>query len=70
MTPEFSRPQRLDTIGAGESQVRVEANSDERTALARRFGLIAIDKLAADFTIRRDAAGIIARGHLSGAVTQ
>ena len=70
MTPEFSRPQRLDTIGAGESQVRVEADAAERSALARRFGLIAIDRLAADFTIRRDAAGIIARGRLSGAVVQ
>jgi uncharacterized metal-binding protein YceD (DUF177 family) len=70
MTPEFSRPKRLDTIGAGESRVSVEADADERAALARRFGLIAIDKLVADLTIRRDAAGIIARGHLSGAVVQ
>lgn len=70
MTPEFSRPRRLDTIGTGESQVRVEADAAERQALARRFGLIAIDKLAADYAIRRDAAGIIARGHLSGAVVQ
>lgn len=68
--PEFSRPQRLDTIGAGESRVAVEADPAERAALARRFGLIAIDKLTADFTIRRDAAGIIARGRLSGAVVQ
>jgi len=70
MTPEFSRPQRLDTIGAGESRVTVEADAAERTALARRFGLIAIDGLKADFAVRRDAAGIIARGHLSGAVVQ
>lgn len=70
MTPEFSRPQRLDTIGAGESRVSVEADAGERSALARRFGLIAIDSLKADFTIRRDAAGIIARARLSGAVVQ
>ena len=70
MTPEFSRPRRLDTIGAGESQVRVEADAAERSALARRFGLIGIDTLVADFVIRTDAAGIIARGHLSGAVVQ
>ena len=70
MTPEFSRPQRLDTIGAGESRVSVEADTAERAALARRFGLIAIDRLAADYAIRRDAAGIVARGHLSGAVVQ
>lgn len=70
MTPEFSRPQRLDTIGAGEKRVTVEADAAERSALARRFGLIAIDKLAADYTIRRDAAGVIARARLSGAVVQ
>lgn len=70
MMPEFSRPRRLDTIGTGESQVNVEADEAEREALARRFGLIAIDRLAADYAIRRDAAGIIARGHLSGAVVQ
>ncbi len=70
MTPEFSRPRRLDTIGTGESRVTVEADAAERLALARRFGLIAIDALTADYAIRRDAAGIIARGHLSGAVAQ
>lgn len=70
MTPEFSRPRRLDTIGTGESQVNVEADAAERDALARRFGLIAIDRLVADYAIRRDAAGVIARGHLSGAVVQ
>lgn len=70
MTPEFSRPHRLDAIGAGERDVRVEADAAERAALARRFGLIAIDALAADFAIRRDATGIVARGTLAGAVTQ
>ena len=70
MTPEFSRPHRLDAIGAGESRVAVEAGEAERAALARRFGLIAIDRLIAEFTIRRDATGIVARGSLSGAVVQ
>ncbi|MFZ3484763.1 YceD family protein [Sphingomonas sp. 3-13AW] len=69
-TPEFSRPQRLDRIGAGESQVQVEATADERAALARRFRLIAIDSLAADFTLHQEAAGVAARGTLRGAVVQ
>jgi uncharacterized metal-binding protein YceD (DUF177 family) len=67
---EFNRPQRLDTIGAGESQVHVEAEPAERTALAARFGLKAIDSLAADYAIRRDAQGIVATGHLSARVVQ
>lgn len=70
MTPEFSRPHRLDTIGAGESRVAIEADEGERKALARRFGLIAIDRLGANYAVRRDAAGILARGRLSGAVVQ
>ncbi len=68
--PEFSRPHRLDAIGEGEGRVTVTADAAERAALARRFGLIAIARLAADFAIRRDAAGVVARGTLSGAVTQ
>lgn len=67
---EFSRPQRLDTIGAGENQVHVQAEANERIALAARFGLKAIDSLKADYAIRRDARGIIATGHLSARVVQ
>jgi len=70
MTPEFPRPQRLDQIGSGESKVEIEADAGERTALARRFGLPAIDRLAAHFVLHRDASGIVAKGHLSATVTQ
>lgn len=68
--PEFTRPHRLDQIGAGESQERVEANAEERAALAKRFGLVAIESLTANFAIHRDAIGIVAKGHLSARVTQ
>ena len=70
MTPEFSRPQRLDTIGASERAVRVEADADERRRLAGRFGLVGIDALAGDFTLRAEAAGVRARGRVTAAVTQ
>jgi uncharacterized metal-binding protein YceD (DUF177 family) len=70
MTPEFSRPHRLDAIGRGESGVTIEADAAERAALATRFGLLAIDALRASLSVRRDASGIVARGHLSAAVTQ
>lgn len=68
--PEFSHPVRLDQIGAGESQVRVEANAEERAALAERFGLVEIAALGANYAIHSDAIGIIAKGHLSARVTQ
>lgn len=69
-TPEFSRPQRIDTIGEGAQRVTIEAGAEERAALAVRFGLIAIDRLAGDFTIRRDALGIVAQGRVTAALTQ
>ncbi|PKP89985.1 MAG: hypothetical protein CVT77_16330 [Alphaproteobacteria bacterium HGW-Alphaproteobacteria-16] len=70
MTPEFARPHRIDTIGAGESRVAIAAEEAERAALAKRFGLISIDHLRAELAVRRDSAGIVATGHLSGAVVQ
>ncbi|MDP5281331.1 YceD family protein [Sphingomonas sp. DG1-23] len=70
MTSEFPRPHRLDQIGAGETAVEIEATPEECAALARRFDLVGIDRLAARFALRRDAIGILATGHLSSAVTQ
>ncbi|WP_326524973.1 YceD family protein [Sphingomonas sp.] len=67
---EFSRPRRLDTIGEGAVAVAIAADEGERMALAARFGLTALDRLTADYTLRRDATGIIASGTLSAAVVQ
>ncbi|MEN3745894.1 DUF177 domain-containing protein [Sphingomonas sp. HF-S3] len=69
-TPEFSRPQRLDQIGAGESQVPVSTDEAERAALAERFGLQSIDLLEADYTLRRTASGVRATGTLRASVVQ
>ena len=70
MTPEFSRPERLDTIGEGERTVAIEAEAEERRRLAARFGIVAVDSLAATLTIRRDAGGILATGRVTGPVVQ
>lgn len=70
IAPEFSRPQRLDAIGAGEHRVEISADAGERAALAKRFALIAVDRLDATMTVQRDAAGVVARGQLKGAVVQ
>lgn len=70
MNPEFSHPLRVDTIGEGARTEHVEADVAERAALAQRFGLIAIDRLAGDFTISRDASGILVAGRVSAAATQ
>lgn len=70
MTPEFSRAERLDTIGGEARSVRIAADARERAALARRFGLIAVAALEAAFQVRRDGADVLATGRVSGAVTQ
>ncbi len=67
---EFARPQRIDTIGGDARGVEVEADAAERTALATRFDLIAIDRLAGAFTLRRDAMGILVEGRVSASLTQ
>lgn len=70
MTPEFSRPERLDTIGAGEREVRIAADQAERTALATRFGVESVERLEAVLTVKREAAGIAVRGRVTGALVQ
>ncbi|MDT8759284.1 DUF177 domain-containing protein [Sphingomonas psychrotolerans] len=70
MTPEFSRPHRIDQIGAGETRVEIEATPEECAAIARRFDLVGVERLRAAFVLRRAALGFHATGHLSAAVTQ
>ncbi|QKR99016.1 DUF177 domain-containing protein [Sphingomonas sp. CL5.1] len=70
MMPEFSRPERLDTIGGEPREVTISADAGERRRLAARFGLVGIERLEATFTIRRDIAGIRADGRVTAAVTQ
>ena len=70
MSVEFARPQRVDTIGDDARTVEIDADAQERAALAKRFDLIGIERLTGRFTIRRDAAGIVAEGRVAAAVTQ
>lgn len=68
--PEFHRPERIDTIGEGEREISVTATDSECAALATRFGLKSVDRLDGVFRVRRDAAGIVARGRVTAAVVQ
>ena len=70
MTPEFSRPERLDTIGERDRSVTFAATPEERRKLAARFAILSVDLLEAHFTIRRDTAGIVAKGHVTAKVVQ
>ncbi|MBJ6122869.1 YceD family protein [Sphingomonas mollis] len=70
MTPEWSRPERLDTIGEQDRTVDIVADEHERAALARRFGIVAIDELAAHLILRREATGILVTGTVTAALVQ
>ena len=68
--PEFSRKVRIDTIGEAPRRLSVEAEEVERIALARRFGLVSIDRLAADLSLARKRGDIALNGTLSAKVVQ
>ncbi len=70
VAPEFSRLVRLDRIGAGTSAHDLTAGEAERIALAARFGLIAINRLDATVSLKREGDNVIATGRLSAAVVQ
>lgn len=70
MTPEFYRPVRIDTIGERDRAVEIEATAAERTALARRFDLIAVDRLVGTYQLRREGAHILASGIVTAKVVQ
>ncbi|HMI21088.1 MAG TPA: YceD family protein [Sphingomonas sp.] len=70
MTPEFSRPYRLDELGGGVRAVTIEANEAERAALAVRFGLIQIDALAVTAELVRENDAVVATGKLRARVVQ
>jgi uncharacterized metal-binding protein YceD (DUF177 family) len=68
---EFSRTIRVERIGREEIGRRIEANPDERRALAARLGLESLDQLQAELRIRRLSRGRIAvEGRLEAQLTQ
>ena len=69
-TPEFSRPVRVDTLGAEPRALAVEASPEERAALAKRFALIEIGRLAADLSLTRSGVEVIAAGRIAAEVVQ
>lgn len=70
--PEFSRPIPLDSLGEGrEFVLEIHAGAEERAALARRFGLVALDSLTAAVTATRTARGDVRlAGRLKAHVVQ
>ena len=70
MTPELSRPVRIDTLGDVPHVIGVIANADERAALAKRFDLLALDRCEARTELTREGEAVIAVGTLHAEVVQ
>jgi uncharacterized metal-binding protein YceD (DUF177 family) len=67
---EFSRLYRLGTLPAEPIRVEIDAGPGEREALARRFGLVSLEALAAQAELRRTGDSATAIGSLRARVTQ
>jgi uncharacterized metal-binding protein YceD (DUF177 family) len=57
--PEFSRIIPLAQLGSEPFRQEVAATESEREALARRFDLLGLDRLAAEVELIRQGSGII-----------
>lgn len=67
---DFLRSVRIDTIGTAPRALSIEADADERNALAARFDLQSIASLTAEAEISRSGAAVRAEGTLLARVTQ
>jgi uncharacterized metal-binding protein YceD (DUF177 family) len=70
--PEFSVGVKLDSINDEPREYRLKADTDEKSALARRFGLISIDAFEAHLTLTWLKARrlLSVKGQISASVTQ
>lgn len=69
---EFSRVVLVERLNHGEIIETIVAGDEEREAVARRFGLLALERLEAVLTLRRLGRGPVARleGRLLAEVVQ
>ena len=71
MEPEFSRPLPVERIGPKGTELAIEADAEERAALARRFGIPAIHAFSAHFIANPwRHGGVELRGEIAAAVEQ
>ncbi|MDB5662631.1 MAG: hypothetical protein JWM38_469 [Sphingomonas bacterium] len=67
---EFARPIRLDALGGAPHDFHFEADPAERAALAARFDLPAIERLAVSAAVRREGQIVYAEGRITAKVVQ
>ena len=66
---DFAHRMTLDRIGDGD-RVDLVADEGERDSIAKRLGLLSLQKLEAHATLERDAGRIRARGRLRASLEQ
>lgn len=67
---EFSRPVRADQIARHAQGMTISADPTERDALSRRFNLISLDWLEADYLLNEQNGTIEARGRVRAKLAQ
>jgi uncharacterized metal-binding protein YceD (DUF177 family) len=72
LAPEWSVVVPAEDVGDSPVHMVIEANEDERAAIARRLGIVAVDSLKADLTLARaqDRRVVHVMGTLRAAVRQ
>ncbi|GHU04562.1 hypothetical protein FACS1894205_2990 [Alphaproteobacteria bacterium] len=68
--PEFSRPLDVASLGAGVKKYKIEANEQERKALAERFRILSVDRFCAEIELFSKKALVCLKGTLDADVTQ
>lgn len=69
-SPEFSRIVKLDEIGRIEWPAHIEANAEERSHIAARFGFLSLDRFEAQYSLTREAQAVVATGTIRADLTQ
>jgi uncharacterized metal-binding protein YceD (DUF177 family) len=70
IAPELSRPLTLDAARRTREAIDIVADEAERAALARRFDLLALDRLTATLTIAVNGHAISVSGVMIASATQ
>lgn len=68
--PEFSHLLRHDRTSDKPQPLRLEADEASRAALAKRFGLLSLDRLEADLRCWRDGQDLRMEGEMCATLTQ
>lgn len=66
--PEFSR--LVDPRKLPAELVQLEANSSERSAMAKRFGLVSVERLTAEVELAPHEDAVLAKGRLNAEIVQ